>query len=87
MGTGDILRLYRGATVTASYPVVIYGDVNGDGAVTSQDLRVTQKHILGIQTLTGYAYTAADADRNGQLTSQDLRTVQKYILHVTKSIQ
>ena len=87
VGTGDIVRLYRGATVTASYPVVIYGDVNGDGAVTSQDLRVTQKHILGIQTLTGYAYTAADADRNGQLTSQDLRTVQKYILHVTKSIQ
>lgn len=87
VATGDIVRLYSGTAVTASYPVVIYGDVNGDGAITSQDLRVIQKHILKVQTLTGYAYTAADADRNGQLTSQDLRIVQKYILHVTKSIQ
>ena len=87
VATGDIVRLYSGTAVTASYPVVIYGDVNGDGAITSQDLRVIQKHILKVQTLTGYAYQGADANKDGSVTSQDLRTIQKYILKVTQSIQ
>lgn len=87
VATGDIVRLYSGTAVTASYPVVIYGDVNADGAITSQDLRVIQKHILKVQALTGYAYQGADANKDGSVTSQDLRTIQKYILKVTQSIQ
>ncbi len=87
IATGDILRLYSGSTVSASYPVVIYGDANGDGRITSADLRTTQKHILRVSELSGYYFTAADSGKNGSITSADLRTTQKYILGVTKTLQ
>lgn len=87
VATGDILRLYSGSTLCASYPVVIYGDVNGDGKITSLDLRVAQKHILGMQKIDGYALTAADSGKDGQLSSLDLRITQKYILGITKTLQ
>lgn len=85
--TGDILRLYSGNTLCASYPVVIYGDVNGDGRVTSADLRTTQKHILGVASVTGYYATAADANKDGRITSADLRMTQKFILRVLNTLQ
>ena len=87
VGTGDILRLYNGSTLCASYPIIIYGDVNGDGKVSSFDLRVAQKHILSIDTVDGYYLTAADSNKDGKLTSFDLRVTQKYILKITNTIQ
>ncbi len=87
VSTGDILRLYSGSTVYASYPIVIVGDVNGDGSISSLDLRVAQKHILGIAPVTGYYLTAADSSKDGALTSLDLRITQKFILGITKTLQ
>lgn len=87
VATGDILRLYNGDALCASYPVLIYGEVNGDGRVTSLDLRIIQKHILGIAPLNGYALSAADTSRDGKVTSLDLRVAQKFILGITASIQ
>ena len=87
VGTGDILQLFSGDKQTASYAVVIYGDVNGDGLVNSMDLRVGQKHILRIGEITGYYLTAADSNRDGTLNSMDLRTTQKFILKLTKTLQ
>ena len=87
VGTGDILRLYSGDELYKSYPVVIYGDVNGDGKVSSLDLRVAQKHILKANTIDGYYLTAADSSKDGALTSLDLRITQKYILKITNTLQ
>lgn len=87
IGTGDILRLYSGSTLCASYPVLIYGDVNGDGKVSSLDLRIAQKHILKIDEIDGYYLTAADSSKDGSLTSLDLRVTQKYILKITNTLQ
>lgn len=87
VATGDILRLYSGSTLCSSYPIVIYGDVNGDGRISSLDLRIAQKHILGMQKLDGYALTAADSGKDGRVSSLDLRITQKYILGITKTLQ
>lgn len=87
VGTGDILRLYSGDKLHASYPIVIYGDVNGDGKISSLDLRVAQKHILKISPIDGYYLTAADSSKDGTLTSLDLRITQKYILKITNTLQ
>ncbi len=87
VGTGDIVRLYSGNILCASYPIVIYGDVNGDGKITSLDLRVAQKHILKISAVDGYYLTAADSSKDGTLTSLDLRITQKYILKITNTLQ
>lgn len=87
VGTGDILRLYNEKTLCASYPVIIYGDVNGDGKVSSLDLRIAQKHILKLSNISGYYLTAADSSKDKKLTSLDLRITQKYILKITKTLQ
>ena len=63
------------------------GDVNGDGAVNSVDLLRTQKHILGLEKLTGPYLTAADSNRDGKVDSVDLLRTQKYILKLLESLQ
>lgn len=87
VGTGDIVRLYSGNILCASYPVVIYGDANGDGQINSADLRTTQKHILKTTSLNGCHLIAADSNKDSSVNSADLRTTQKHILGVTKTLQ
>ncbi|MBE6778496.1 MAG: hypothetical protein E7541_03830 [Ruminococcaceae bacterium] len=84
VGTGDILRLYSGTTLHQSYPVVIYGDANGDGVISTIDLRATQKHILSTVPLKSFALTAADVNHDGTPSTVDLRMMQKHILGITK---
>ena len=85
--TGDILQIHTtDGKVHKSYPVVIRGDVNGDGKVNSQDLRRTQRHILGSAALEGYFLSASDANGDGKVNSQDLRRAQRYILGTLDSL-
>ena len=87
VATGDILRLMSGEMTSDEYPVVIYGDVNGDGIINSQDLRHTQRHILGVKEIESYPLTAADTNGDGIVNSQDLRRSQRYILGILKELQ
>ena len=48
-----------------TYDIVIYGDINGDGAVNALDMIKLNRHILGKGTLTGAYLEAADANRKG----------------------
>lgn len=73
-------------TVVATYPIIIYGDVSGDGAVTSKDLLMAQKHILGLVNLSGANLSAADSGKDGKLTSSDLLRTQKQILGLIQPI-
>ncbi len=86
VGTGHIVKIMAGGTEYASYPVVIYGDTNGDGNVTSIDLLIAQKHILGISKLSGAYLAAADSGKDGSVTSIDLLRSQKQILGMTTPI-
>ena len=86
VATGQVLQLVSGSTVHASFPIVIYGDVSGDGAVTSKDLLLAQKHILGVSALSGAYLKAADSGKDGKVTSADLLRTQKQILGITSPI-
>ncbi|MBQ5841509.1 MAG: SH3 domain-containing protein [Clostridia bacterium] len=87
VATGDILRLYSGEVLCASYPILIYGDVNGDGKVSSIDLRMMQKHILNVASVEHYSLIAADVNKDDKISSIDLRMSQKYILGITTTLQ
>ncbi len=87
VATGDIVRLYSGTTETASYPVVIYGDVNGDGKVAPADMLRIQKHLVSLITLEGYQLQAADINKNGSIQPADVLRGQKYIVSILTSIQ
>ena len=87
VGTGNILRLYSGDKLYKSYPIVIYGDVNGDGQINSHDARVIQKHSVGLETLVGYNLTSADPNKDGTVNSHDARLVQKAAIKLITSLQ
>lgn len=88
VATGDILQVSdANGKVCISLPVLIYGDVNGDGKISTIDLRIIQKHILGIAVIEGLPLTAADVNGDGKASTIDLRMIQKYILGLSDSLQ
>lgn len=76
MKTGDIITL----SDASQFSIVIFGDSNGDGKLSSADLLKTQKHILSLSLIDGAFLEAADFNRDGQVNSRDLLTCQKRIL-------
>ena len=88
LATGDLLKVYDNEGKECIFlPVLIYGDVNRDGKVSTIDLRMIQKHILETAPLEGLPLTAADVNRDGKASTIDLRMIQKYILGLSDSLQ
>lgn len=86
--TGNWLALYDGSgNETKRYQLLIYGDVNGDGKISSTDLLAVQKHILKLQELGGVYLTACDANHDGRFTATDLLVIQKHILKLGELVQ
>lgn len=78
VGTGDQVRLYAtDNSLRATYKVLIYGDVNGDGKINAQDLILVQKNNIQVSTLKDIYATAADVNRDGKINAQDLILIQK----------
>ena len=76
--TGDTFEV-NGVTHT----VVIYGDVNKDGRVTTRDALEVQKHIGG--GLDELQAEAADVENDGNITAEDATAIQKFILKKRKT--
>ncbi len=80
MKTGDSLVLKQGEEEVRAYSVVIYGDSNGDGKLSSADLLITQKHILALSQIHAARLEAADINNDGTVNSRDLLVCQRKIL-------
>lgn len=81
-GTGDRVRILNGnGNVHKEFTVLLYGDVNGDGAVSIKDAFLIRKDILGEARLTGVCRTAGDVSRNGDgITIKDAYIIKRHIL-------
>ena len=84
--TGDQITIISNDN-TKTYTVIIYGDNNGDGEITTLDLLRIQKHILKKSTLTSEFLKSADVDKNGTVSTLDLLKVQKHILKISNISQ
>lgn len=74
--TGDYVRSGIGQITISRYFVVVLGDVNGDGKVTTADARCILRHAAKLETIdTAWALRAANADRLESVTSADARAV------------
>ena len=72
---------FRIATDTASYPIVIYGDIDGTGTINANDMGIVYRYISSTSSITfdDIAKTAADLDRSGTVNANDLRNIYTII--------
>ena len=54
------------------FVLVVIGDVNESGGVTTTDLAQLKLHYIGEEILTGARFKAADIDGNNKITITDL---------------
>lgn len=82
VGTGARLNILNAdGAVVAQYTFILYGDVNGDGKISSVDLLVMRRHILEMQRLENVFYKAGNVRKNGKSPSSiDCLLVQRHIL-------
>ncbi len=69
--------------VTTTYTVIIRGDSNGDGRVSTLDYVFIKNHILKISTLNGIYASAADINRDGRVSTLDYVMVKNQILGIS----
>ncbi len=75
-GTGAMVKVsIDGVGVVASYYVVVYGDVNGDGVVDAFDAFAVDKNVNSLTALDGVYAKAADADASGEISVADLTPI------------
>ncbi len=81
IGTGTKIRIKENSKILREYKIIIYGDVNGDGNISSVDLLVLQRHILEIEKLEDVYLKAGNIRKDGKKpTSVDLLLIQRHIL-------
>ena len=81
IATGMTLAVYNTAgKKTASYQIVVKGDINGDGKINSADPLSIQKHIIGTARLKDAYLEAADINEDGRINSLDVLYTQKHII-------
>ncbi len=74
----------RGLSKGTGYMVVPFYDQKPREGVSTLDLVLIQKHLLGITKLNSpYKLIAADANRSGNITALDLLEIRKLILGIT----
>lgn len=81
--TGDVVRMAVDETWYYDYTMVVIGDVNGDGEITSFDYIKIRNHIMETDVLTGSSpgYIAADLNQDENISSLDYIKVRKYIMN------
>jgi hypothetical protein len=76
-----ILQVSNGTTVILQRTIVIYGDVNGDGFINSNDARIIRNVTLGTQTLAGPFRLAGNVNHDlaGLINTLDYVVISKYL--------
>lgn len=95
LATGNILQIFSedGSVILKELPIVIFGDVTGDGLIDGKDMLYTCRHVLQLNILPGIYAEAADVrwdtsvqDENGikttDITGVDMLYIQRHLLGI-----
>ena len=80
LATGDFVRtVYGDGHTFFDLPIVIFGDLDGDGNVgTKEDILTLQEHLLRIQLISGPYLKAADVNHDGEVNLEDMIKLIRY---------
>ena len=62
--------------------LVLIGDADGDGEVTSVDVTFIQRYLAHLDVPEGFNEAAADVDGDGEITSVDVTFIQRYLAFI-----
>ena len=79
VGTGSKVTITKDDE-EVEYVVIIQGDINGDGEVTTTDLQQVIDSLIGTTTIDEKYNKAIDLDGDGQITITDVSLLRKQIL-------
>lgn len=77
--TGYTVNLVVNGAVKETYTIVIAGDADGDGSITTADLIIMKSHIASKLSVTGAYAEACDIDSSSSIETTDL-ILMKYKL-------
>lgn len=78
--TGYYVRtIYEDGTAFFDLPIVLFGDLNGDGAITAEDVTSLQNHLIRASLLDRPPLAAADVNHDGEVDLQDLFRLIQYV--------
>ena len=86
IASGDKLKI-KTAREEKEYVVTIYGDVNGDGKISSADYIAIKNHIMDVKKLNAVEMICADPSRDGKVSSADYIAIKNHIMNVSKITQ
>ena len=55
-----------------------YGDINGDGKITTADVGMANSHAKGVITLTDYGFACADVKTDGSISTADVGMINSH---------
>ena len=84
VGTNTKVVLYKGESSVKSIPIVIKGDNNGDGKLSSADVLFAQRHIVKTYNLSGVFLEGSDINGDGKISSVDILYMQRHIVGTYK---
>lgn len=82
-GTGSKVRLLVNGSWVADYTNLLYGDIDGDGTITSFDVSIVKRAVLNIIALDEEIYSmASDIDFSGSIDAFDSSLLSRAALNV-----
>lgn len=78
--TGTKVQILNGTSVIQEYTIAIYGDVNGDGNISSSDYVLVKNNIMSSLVLNNSQKIGADMNKDGKISSSDYVLIKNYIM-------
>lgn len=70
-----------------TYIIVVYGDVNSDGKISSADYIAIKNHIMDVKKLDDLEQLFADPSKDGKVSSADYIAIKNHIMNVSQIVQ
>lgn len=71
--TGNFLRIsFEDGAKYCDLPIIIYGDLDGNGEIEADDAKALQQHLIYNKLLGGAFAKAADVDQSGSVDIKDI---------------
>ena len=66
------------ATTETDAPIILMGDINGDGTISTADVGLINAHVKGTKQLSGDALEKADVNKDGIVSTADVGQINAY---------